>query len=103
MIGPIITSNALGNVGDGCKRRSGARPLSSADAESTIVVTNHGVDAPVLRVLQLLKDGSIERLAHTEHPSFAGTHFGAKPHHELLISALRQRFHVYSLLFTVVM
>ena len=32
-------------------------------AEPTVKMTGHGVKAPVLRVLQLLKDGSIERIS----------------------------------------
>ena len=36
-------------------------------------MADHGVDSPVLRVLQLIKDGPIERLPHAEHAAFAGT------------------------------
>src|SRR6476620_6642720 len=52
------------------------------------------MDAPISRILQLFEDWAIERLAHTEHPSFPGTNLGAKPHNELLISVFRQVCHV---------
>jgi hypothetical protein len=33
---------------------------------------DHGMDAPISRILQLLKDWSIQRLTDAEHPSLAG-------------------------------
>ena len=45
--------------------------MSLGHAQPPVVVTNHGVDAPVPCVLQLLKDRAIEWLTHAEHAPFA--------------------------------
>ena len=66
-------------------------------AKPPIVMTDHGMDAPVLRILSLFEDWSIERLPHAEHEAPAYTNFGAKPHNELLMSAFRRVCHVKSL------
>ena len=42
-------------------------------SEAALVMVEHGVPTPVLRVFQLLKDRPIERLTDTEHKAFAGT------------------------------
>jgi hypothetical protein len=63
----------------GVRRRPTIRkPLERFDtgirhAEPTVVMADHGVDAPVPCVLQRLKDRPIERLAHAEHAAFAST------------------------------
>jgi len=47
-------------------------------AEPTVVVADHGVDAPVLRVLQLLKDRPIEGLPHPKHGPITDADDGAR-------------------------
>jgi hypothetical protein len=47
-------------------------------------MADHGMDAPIARILKRFKDWSIERLAHTEHPTFAGTDDGTVTGDQLL-------------------
>jgi hypothetical protein len=52
-------------------------------------VTDHGVDAPVLRILQLLKDGSIKRLANAEHEALPGMNHRTMADYVVLVTSPR--------------
>ena len=51
-------------------------------AKPAVAVADHGVDASVSRVLQLLKDGPTKGLTNTQHASFADSNLGAIPSDE---------------------